>query len=593
MSDARKTTNKTSGEPLSQSSDTMSAVSGRSQGTTVSAEEEAEILNFTGPEGYARAAAYQLTNPNAEWLPDPDFVLSDDEETKKKKLKAKQAADNKQQEKKTEVAKATSSKATSSKAAVVDSSSEISSDTSSDSSSDSESDDDGWMKKLKPKEIARILIEADEDEDDAAQKGDTRPRTTNEVKEEVPPMPTTQITPDMTITELGIVEHMLEDKIVIKGTSADAVDIDSLICTKDRKVVGNIDEPFGNTSSPWYTILFHIDDTALLDQLEIKKGTTLYYVNDFSTFVLTESLKKEKYTDASNVYDEEITGEDVDFSDDEKEKAHKRQKKAGKAQQGAARGQRVEALNYDEEDDEGVQAPRRGRGRGRGNGGRGRGGRGGFDGRSRSGPPSPLAVSADFDALTTDANANANVTAPARPHTGTYTAPPVTYATAPAQNTTAASYQGAQYAPYPYLHAGTMPQPAQQYVPQQQPQPAQQYGPQQQLASQQAQYPAYAQPATAYPGLYGMPSSSQQQAQQQQYAAAWAAYYAQQAGNVAPATAQQQQQPAYTAPTTAVQRDPVHAAPAATQQQYDFRSMSPEQQREIAEALRRFSNSQQ
>jgi H/ACA ribonucleoprotein complex non-core subunit NAF1 len=102
-------------------------------------------------------------------------------------------------------------------------------------------------------------------------------------------------------------------------------------------------------------------------QLGITVGTTIYFVNEHSTFLFTEDVRDIKGTDASNFYDEEA--QEVEFSDDEKEVEYKRSVKQAKqarkeARNGAAASAEHErhpdnislantatGINYDNEED--------------------------------------------------------------------------------------------------------------------------------------------------------------------------------------------------------------------------------------------------
>ncbi|TVY39878.1 hypothetical protein LSUB1_G005027 [Lachnellula subtilissima] len=258
-------------------------------------------------------------------------------------------------------------------------------DSSSDDSSDESEDGDNAYKLLSPEEQARILMEGDggsDDEGNKAKGAGAQLRTKNEIPEVVIPKPDVTITEDMTITELGAVEAIVENILLVKAKISE----------------------------------------------------------QHSTYVFTQALKAYKGSDASNLHDEEVGDEEMEFSDDEAEMEHKRRVKqakrgrGGKSQQngGSSRGghplqqhqtsyDASRGLDYDDADDDGPykplsrpvgyadsigrsEAPEEGayqggpngnthnqnrdasRGRGRGDRGRGRGDRGRGDrGRGRGG----------------------------------------------------------------------------------------------------------------------------------------------------------------------------------------------------------------
>lgn len=315
-----------------------------------------------------------------------------------------------------------------------------SSDSSSEDSDDGDGSDDGEL--LDPEEQIRRLME-----EAANESGTLEPakvRTQNEGTQEYK-KPDITVTDATKITELGKVESIIDNLIVIKANTAGdyrVLESGSALCLGNRTVIGEVAEELGRVQEPRYSLGFA--DASEISTLGIAKDTPIFYVDDHSTFVFTEPLKAQKFTDASNLYDEETN--EVEFSDDEKEAEYKRkQKEMKKAKAGASRDPQEKTphaqnsdkpppshpgqyqgggLNYGSDDDEdlgmykrlarpdhfedivGAGAPvedrshvRRGnlRGRGgwpdRGRGFRGRGGQGGGRGNQRgrfpSGPAGP------------------------------------------------------------------------------------------------------------------------------------------------------------------------------------------------------------
>ena len=255
-----------------------------------------------------------------------------------------------------------------------DSSPYESSDTSSsDDSSDEDSDDD----MLDPEEAVRILMQDDggsDDEGKSNNNGRAGLRTAHEQVEEVIPKPNITITEETPIVELGNVQFIVENTVLVKGKVTGAYQVlesGSALCLKDRTIVGAVAETIGRVEEPMYTVRF-TNEEAIAEAGMSEKGTTVYYVVPHSTFVFTQPLQGLKGSDASNFHDEEVGAEEMEFSDDEKEAEHKRQvklRKQGRADDGG-RG--------------GMRGGMRGRGRGRGGGGDG----GGQQGPSRL-PPLP------------------------------------------------------------------------------------------------------------------------------------------------------------------------------------------------------------
>ncbi|GAB1319423.1 hypothetical protein MFIFM68171_09633 [Madurella fahalii] len=255
---------------------------------------------------------------------------------------------------------------------------ESSSDSSSsDSSSDEDSEDEGGYPLLGIEETARLLMAADgEGEGDGDGAGKTKGagsalRTKNEIPEEVIPKPDVTITPDMKIELLGNVQFIVENTVVIKSQAPGEVqvlDIGSVLCKEDRTVIGALAEILGNVRSPLYTVGFATEDE--INELELAVGTPVFYSVQHANYVFTQPLRETKGTDASNLHDEEVAADEMEFSDDEKEAEYKRQQKLKRRGGKNARGGREPngqprpsgstepanaalgaGLNYDEDDD--------------------------------------------------------------------------------------------------------------------------------------------------------------------------------------------------------------------------------------------------
>ncbi|KAI1100656.1 NAF1-domain-containing protein [Jackrogersella minutella] len=251
---------------------------------------------------------------------------------------------------------------------------ESSSDSSSSDDSDDESEDGKKYELLGPEETARILMEMEGGSDDDGEgkaKGSgsgAQVRTKNELPEEVVPKPDVVITPEMTITELGVVEHIVENTVVIKANTTgeyQVIDTGSVLCNEGRTVVAAIADLIGNVRQPRYTARFTNEEEIRSFGLEL--GAKVFYPPEHASYVFTQALRVQKGTDASNWHDEEAGDDEVEFSDDEKEAEHKRQLKAkkrgGRGGKGGTggRGGHSEApsfpvangLQYDDDDDDG------------------------------------------------------------------------------------------------------------------------------------------------------------------------------------------------------------------------------------------------
>jgi H/ACA ribonucleoprotein complex non-core subunit NAF1 len=215
-----------------------------------------------------------------------------------------------------------------------------------DSSSSEDSDGADAYKLLSPEEQARILMEGDGGSDDegGASKGKgagAQLRTKNEIPEEVIPKPDVTITPEMRIEELGNVESVVESIALIKAkTSGEyrVLESGSVLCLEDRSVIGVVAETLGRVQQPLYSVRF--TNAGEIAEAGLAIGTKIFYSEQHSTYVFTQALKAFKGSDASNLHDEEVGDEEVEFSDDEAEAEHKKRLKQKKIER---RGGRMQA----------------------------------------------------------------------------------------------------------------------------------------------------------------------------------------------------------------------------------------------------------
>ncbi|KAG9190155.1 hypothetical protein G6011_08243 [Alternaria panax] len=202
--------------------------------------------------------------------------------------------------------------------------SDSSSDSSSSDGSSDEGSDEGEL--LDPEEQVRLLMAEAADEPGAS--GPVKVKTLNEQDEKFE-MPDITVTENTNITELGKVESIVGNLVVVKANMSgdeQVLESGSALCLGNRTVCGKVSEQIGRVEEPRYS--FGFNDAAELETLGIQKDTPIYYVDEHSTFTETEPIRRQKHTDASNLHDEETN--DVEFSDDEKEAEYKREQKAKK-----------------------------------------------------------------------------------------------------------------------------------------------------------------------------------------------------------------------------------------------------------------------
>lgn len=270
---------------------------------------------------------------------------------------------------------------------------ESSSDSSSDSSTSDDSDD---YQMLDPEEQARRLMQEDGGSDgEGAQDigaGTTQLRTLNEKPDEVVPKPNITITPEMKIQELGEVENLVENLVLIKAKISgeyQVLESGSVLCLGDRNIIGVVAETLGRVQQPYYSVRF--TNAAGIAEAGISKGTTIYYSELHSTTVFTQPLKSFKGSDASNIHDEEVADDELEFSDDEAEAEYKRKLKHERQAKKDARSGVPDGFSRGH----GGRGGNRGRGRGRGkNDHRG--------GRSGDHPRNHNSVGINYDDMDTD-----------------------------------------------------------------------------------------------------------------------------------------------------------------------------------------------
>ncbi|KAL9000352.1 MAG: hypothetical protein Q9188_005695 [Gyalolechia gomerana] len=219
---------------------------------------------------------------------------------------------------------------------------ESSYDSDSDSSSSSSGDSD--YKMLDPEEEARRLMQDDggSEDDGKGSKAASGPlRTLNEKPDEIVPKPQIEVTAAMAISELGVVEQVVENSILVKAKVSgerQALENGSLLCLENRSVIGVIAETLGQVRQPYYAVRF--GNVAAIAEAGLSKGTSVFYVEQHAKYIFTRNLKTLKGSDASNIHDEEVGDDEIEFSDDEAEAEHKRRLKQARQSKRGGRADR-------------------------------------------------------------------------------------------------------------------------------------------------------------------------------------------------------------------------------------------------------------
>ncbi|KAL4403137.1 pseudouridine synthesis protein [Malassezia pachydermatis] len=233
-------------------------------------------------------------------------------------------------------------------AGVTDTRNEAAEDTeasTSEDDSDSSSDSDSSEEETAPVPIQEL----DEDEGGGDQ---SAPRTKHEVVDESVPLPPFKKVPAEELDSLQPIGriHSIVDNVVLvaqvdtsnsvpSARSYDVLDSESLLCFEDGEVLGLIYETFGSVQAPMYTVRFRAAVDIDHDMVHI--GKTVYFLPSSSTYVLTRQIRT-KGSDASNMWDEEVAEDEVEYSDDEAEAAAKRKSKKARTSSHASESATVD-----------------------------------------------------------------------------------------------------------------------------------------------------------------------------------------------------------------------------------------------------------
>ncbi|KAI7883583.1 NAF1-domain-containing protein [Lichtheimia hyalospora FSU 10163] len=204
-----------------------------------------------------------------------------------------------------------------------------SSDLDSSSDDDDSSDDNDDQQQQQQRQRQHAAACSDEEDN-----GNAPLKTRNEISNFVVEKPEFNINENTTIERVGAIIEIIDKAIIVQSDpSMDmALDMGTLFAYEDRQVMGEVFETFGPVSKPFYSILYNSSDE--IDKERAVIGAPVYYVPSYgrTQVVPTDELKRQKGTDASNIFDEEVSESDQEFSDDEEEKMFRRlqkQKRSG------------------------------------------------------------------------------------------------------------------------------------------------------------------------------------------------------------------------------------------------------------------------
>jgi rRNA processing protein Gar1 len=132
-----------------------------------------------------------------------------------------------------------------------------------------------------------------------------------------------QLTKNDILLDSGIIDDIIDDKVIIKANTMNGtLDLDNILFTINKIAIGFLDDVLGKIDEPVYIIkLFPNMDVTSLNLLP---GQSVYNVKDKSKYVERNQLYK-KGCDASNAFDEEVSDDEMEFSDDEEEMTRRSQ----------------------------------------------------------------------------------------------------------------------------------------------------------------------------------------------------------------------------------------------------------------------------
>lgn len=96
--------------------------------------------------------------------------------------------------------------------------------------------------------------------------------------------------------------------------------------------ISKVYETFGPTHQPLYQVKF--PSAGSIDRAVVKVSREVYHVPPRSHFVFPSQLARMKGSDASNMHDEEVGEDEIEFSDDEAEAAYRQRRKRKCVHQG-------------------------------------------------------------------------------------------------------------------------------------------------------------------------------------------------------------------------------------------------------------------
>ena len=146
-------------------------------------------------------------------------------------------------------------------------------------------------------------------------------------------------------TLCGNVLNIVEGKILMKPQNINSenkiINLDNIIFNKNKKPIGFIDDVMGQIDNPIYII--RIYPNLIDEKFKFNINEELYFCINRAQIINYDEIKnKHKGCDASNAFDEEVSSDDMDYSDDNEEIEAKKIRKAKQLQ---IKKQKIEQKN--------------------------------------------------------------------------------------------------------------------------------------------------------------------------------------------------------------------------------------------------------
>jgi len=161
----------------------------------------------------------------------------------------------------------------------------------------------------------------------------TRHEIINEKERKDYPIPF-EVTNEDKFEECGIVKNIIENEILMTGINNNVLkvlNLDNIIFLPNKKYIGFIDDVIGKIDNPVYAIKIYpnIIEEKIIEK--INPGDKLFFCSNKANVINAIELKnKSKGCDASNAFDEEVSEDERDYSDDEEEVKAKVRRKNNK-----------------------------------------------------------------------------------------------------------------------------------------------------------------------------------------------------------------------------------------------------------------------